>query len=184
MSASVIVLKSSSEVDDFLERRLAMFVTAVSKRLRTYRPLPKLRVFVLKTCSRTDLSSSDASGESFREYGFMPHVDFIVGNPDETEEEQFALVDFMEEMIDKYAIKVHMHTFTPLPSTPWEHKQQSPINETVKQRLRALEKTGHLDGWWENHIGYFRTNQSLEEDEKTKAEREKKISFFTKISKK
>lgn len=119
-----------------------------------------------------------------REYGFMPHVDFIVGNPDETEEEQFALVDFMEEMIDKYAIKVHMHTFTPLPSTPWEHKQQSPINETVKQRLRALEKTGHLDGWWENHIGYFRTNQSLEEDEKTKAEREKKISFFTKISKK
>ena len=118
-----------------------------------------------------------------REYGFMPHVDFIVGNPDETFEEQFALVDFMEEMIDKYAIKVHMHTFTPLPSTPWEHKQQSPINETVKQRLRALEKAGKLDGWWENHIGYFRTNQSLEEDEKTKEEREKKIGFFTPIRK-
>ena len=43
-----------------------------------------------------------------REYGFMPHVDFIVGNPDETFEEQFALVDFMEEMIDKYKIKVEL----------------------------------------------------------------------------
>ena len=117
-----------------------------------------------------------------REYGFLPHIDFIVGNPDETEEDQFQLVDFMEEMIDKYSIKVHMHTFTPLPSTPWEHKQQSPINETVKQRLRQLEKTGHLDGWWENHIGYFRTNQSLEEDEKAKKERENKVRFFTKVS--
>ena len=116
-----------------------------------------------------------------REYGFMPHVDFIVGNPDETFEEQFELVDFMEEMIEKFAIKVHMHTFTPLPSTPWEHKQQSPINEEVKQRLRKLEKAGKLDGWWENHIGYFRTNQALEEDEKIKEERDKKINFFKKI---
>ena len=116
-----------------------------------------------------------------REFGFMPHVDFIVGNPDETFEEQFALVDFMEEMIDKYKIKVHMHTFTPLPSTPWEHKNQSPIHEDVKQRLRALERTGHLDGWWENHIGYFRTNQALEEDEKIKEERNEKIKFFKKI---
>ena len=118
-----------------------------------------------------------------REFGFMPHVDFIVGNPDETFEEQYELVDFMEEMIDKFAIKVHMHTFTPLPATPWEHKQQSPISEKVKERLHALERTGHLDGWWENHIGYFRTNQSLEEDEKVKEEREKKISFFTQIRK-
>lgn len=94
-----------------------------------------------------------------REFGFLPHIDFIVGNPDETQEEQIELVDFMEQMINEFDIKVHMHTFTPLPSTPWENKLQSPIDESVKKRIRTLQAAGKLDGWWENHIGYFRTNQ-------------------------
>lgn len=95
-----------------------------------------------------------------REFGFLPHVDFIVGNPDETEEDQFAMIAFMEEMVKLYAIKIHMHTFVPLPSTPWENRQQSPINEQVKKRLREFEKAGVLDGWWENHIGYFRHSKT------------------------
>lgn len=98
-----------------------------------------------------------------REFGFLPHVDFIIGNPDETEEDQLELVDFMEKMINDYAIKVHMHTFTPLPSTPWANKQQSPVCEEARRRIHLLEKTGNLDGWWENHIGYFRTaNKTIE----------------------
>ena len=92
-----------------------------------------------------------------REFGFQPHIDFIVGNPDETEDDQFELIDFMDEMLEKYQVRIHMHTFVPLPATPWENKLQSPINEKVKQRLRELERAGVLDGWWENHIGYFRT---------------------------
>ncbi len=91
-----------------------------------------------------------------REFGFQPHVDFIIGNPDESEEEQFALLDFMEEMLSEYAIRIHMHTFVPLPATPWESKLQSPINEQVKKHLRELERRGVLDGWWENHIGHAR----------------------------
>lgn len=94
-----------------------------------------------------------------RQHGFQPHIDFIIGNPDETEDDQFELVDFMDEMLEKYQVRIHMHTFVPLPATPWENKLQSPINEQVKQRLRALERAGVLDGWWENHIGYFRTAQ-------------------------
>jgi radical SAM superfamily enzyme YgiQ (UPF0313 family) len=92
-----------------------------------------------------------------REFGFQPHIDFIVGNPDETEDDQFELIDFMDEMLEKYQVRIHMHTFVPLPATPWENKLQSPIHEKVKQRLRELERAGVLDGWWENHIGYFRT---------------------------
>ncbi len=91
-----------------------------------------------------------------REFGFQPHVDFIIGNPDESEDEQFALLDFMEEMLGEYAIRIHMHTFVPLPATPWESKLQSPINEQVKKHLRELERRGVLDGWWENHIGHAR----------------------------
>lgn len=95
-----------------------------------------------------------------REFGFQPHIDFIIGNPEETEEDQFELINFMEEMIKTYAVRIHMHTFVPLPSTPWENMHQSPINEQVKQRLREFGKAGVLDGWWENHIGYFRHSKS------------------------
>jgi B12-binding domain/radical SAM domain protein len=94
-----------------------------------------------------------------REFGFLPHVDFIIGNPGETDEDQFELLNFMEQMIKEFAIKVHMHAFTPLPATPWENKPQTPINEQVKERLRWLERAGKLDGWWENHIGYYRGTQ-------------------------
>lgn len=91
-----------------------------------------------------------------REFGFQPHIDFIVGNPDETEEEQFELLDFMEQMLRDYEVRIHMHSFVPLPSTPWENKLQAPINEKVKKHLRELERRGVLDGWWENHIGHAR----------------------------
>jgi B12-binding domain/radical SAM domain protein len=94
-----------------------------------------------------------------REFGFLPHVDFIIGNPSETVEEQVELVDFMEQMIKEYEIKVHMHAFTPLPATPWENQPQTPIDEQVKERIRRLERAGKLDGWWENHIGYYRGTQ-------------------------
>ena len=91
-----------------------------------------------------------------REFGFQPHIDFIVGNPDETEEEQFELLDFMEQMLRDYAVRIHMHSFVPLPSTPWENKLQAPIHEKVKKHLHELERRGVLDGWWENHIGHAR----------------------------
>lgn len=94
-----------------------------------------------------------------REFGFQPHLDFIIGNPDESEGDQVELLDFMDEMVEKYQIRIHMHTFVPLPATPWENKLQSPISETAKRRLHELERAGVLDGWWENHIGYFRSAQ-------------------------
>lgn len=95
-----------------------------------------------------------------REFGFQPHLDFIIGNPDESEDDQLELIDFMDEMLEKYQIRIHMHTFVPLPSTPWANKLQSPISEVAKQRLHKLERAGVLDGWWENHIGYFRSARS------------------------
>ncbi|NCB40975.1 MAG: TIGR04013 family B12-binding domain/radical SAM domain-containing protein, partial [Erysipelotrichia bacterium] len=95
-----------------------------------------------------------------REFGFQPHIDFIIGNPDESEEEQFELIAFMEEMLKQHAVRIHMHTFVPLPDTPWENKLQSPINEQVKKKLREFERAGVLDGWWENHIGYFRHSKT------------------------
>ncbi|MFZ2958920.1 MAG: TIGR04013 family B12-binding domain/radical SAM domain-containing protein [Candidatus Ozemobacteraceae bacterium] len=91
-----------------------------------------------------------------RERGFTPHVDFIIGLPGENEFDQNALLDFMEEMIKTYAIRVHMHTFMPLPATPWADRPCEPICIPARDRLRALAARGILDGWWENQIAYGR----------------------------
>ena len=62
----------------------------------------------------------------------------------------------MEEMVHSYSIRVHMHTFMPLPGTPWSDKVAEPISRTAWERLKALSRAGVLDGWWENQIGYSR----------------------------
>lgn len=94
-----------------------------------------------------------------REFGYTPHVDFIVGNPGETAEERVQLLDFMESMIRHYQIRIHMHAFMPIPGTPWAQFAQSPIEPEIHRRLRRLAAAGHLDGWWENQIGLGRNER-------------------------
>jgi B12-binding domain/radical SAM domain protein len=91
-----------------------------------------------------------------REFGFTPHVDFIIGFPGESEKDQDELLTFMEEMVAASAIRIHMHTFMALPGAPWENLAPSRISENARVRLKKLMARGVLDGWWENQIGYHR----------------------------
>ncbi len=93
-----------------------------------------------------------------REFGFTAHVDFIIGLPGETFEDQDSLLTFMEEMVHTYAVRIHMHTFMPLPNIGWAGKKPSLIGPDARRRLKALTARGVLDGWWENQIGYYRRN--------------------------
>lgn len=92
------------------------------------------------------------------EYGFTAHVDFIIGFPGETFEDQDALLTFMEEMVHTYSIRIHMHTFMPLPNIGWGGQKPSVVGPDARKRLKALTAHGVLDGWWENQIGYYRRN--------------------------
>ncbi len=100
-----------------------------------------------------------------REFGYTPHVDFIVGNPGETPEDRRNLLDFMESMIRNYRIRIHMHAFMPIPGTPWADFAQTPIEAEIHQRLRKLAAAGHLDGWWENQIGLGRTERLVRKND-------------------
>jgi B12-binding domain/radical SAM domain protein len=93
------------------------------------------------------------------EFGYIPHVDFIIGNPGETEDERIQLLCFMEDMIRHFRIKIHMHAFMPIPGTPWANRNQEPIEPEIHQRLKKLANAGHLDGWWENQIGLGRSER-------------------------
>ena len=52
-----------------------------------------------------------------RQAGFLPHVDFVFGFPEETLEDRQCSIRLMEEMIERWGAKIHAHTYLPLPGT-------------------------------------------------------------------
>ncbi len=80
--------------------------------------------------------------------GFLPHVDFIFGFPEETNADRQLSLNLAAQMIAKYGAKIHAHSFLPLPGTPLFYKNPSPLDEQTKNTLADWEKRGKLDGWW------------------------------------
>ena len=83
-----------------------------------------------------------------RQAGFMPHVDFVFGFPQETPEDRRLSLALIEKMIKDLGAKVHAHTYMPLPMTPLFRKDPSVLDGTTKNTLLAWEKKRKLDGWW------------------------------------
>ena len=87
------------------------------------------------------------------EAGFMPHVDFVFGFPQETIEDRRLSISMMHRMVDDYGARIHAHVFMPLPGTPLFQKNPSPLDEETKNALLEWEKKGKLDGWWKDQEG-------------------------------
>ncbi|WP_406656513.1 TIGR04013 family B12-binding domain/radical SAM domain-containing protein [Methanolobus sp. ZRKC2] len=86
--------------------------------------------------------------ETCFEYGIIPVVDFIVGFPDETEEEQNESLE-MIRWICKKGGKVHAHYLTPLPGTPYENAIPSVVSRHFKKVLGKMALEGKATGSWE-----------------------------------
>jgi len=80
--------------------------------------------------------------------GFMPHVDFVFGFPEETMEDRRLSLSLMEKMIEDHGAKIHAHTFLPLPGTPLFQKEPSRLDDETKNSLMNWERKKKLDGWW------------------------------------
>ncbi len=83
-----------------------------------------------------------------RQAGFLPHVDFVFGFPEETLEDRLITLRLMKEIIEEWGAKVHAHTFLPLPGTPLFRKNPTPLDGETKNALLEWEKNKNLDGWW------------------------------------
>jgi B12-binding domain/radical SAM domain protein len=83
-----------------------------------------------------------------RQAGFMPHVDFVFGFPQETLEDRRLNLALIEKMIGGLEAKIHAHTYMPLPMTPLFREDPSVLDGTTKNALLSWEKKGKLDGWW------------------------------------
>ncbi len=81
-------------------------------------------------------------------HNIIPAVDFILGFPEETEEDQLLTLD-MIKWISQKGGKVRAHYLTPLPSTPYENMQPSEISKEVHRVLGRLAQKGKVTGSWE-----------------------------------
>jgi B12-binding domain/radical SAM domain protein len=79
--------------------------------------------------------------------GFLPNVDFILGLPDEAEEDLSATVALMERLAELGA-RVHGHTFMPLPGTPFRDAPPGRVEGAIERKLEQLASQGRLYGHW------------------------------------
>lgn len=82
------------------------------------------------------------------EHDIIPTVDFIVGFPNETDDEQLMTLDLIKWICNKGG-EVRAHYLTPLPGTPFADATPSKISNKVNRELGNLALNGKLTGVWE-----------------------------------
>jgi B12-binding domain/radical SAM domain protein len=94
--------------------------------------------------------------EICREHSITPIVDFIVGFPCETDEDQLATSDLIQ-WVARYG-KVHVHRFMPLPGTPLAGTNARPLLPETEKICGKLALSGKLTGSWNDPaIRFFKT---------------------------
>ena len=82
-------------------------------------------------------------------YGFQLNIDFILGFPEETPEDQYATLELCKELIAKKC-KIHMHYLIPLPGTAYENKIPRELDPEVFTILGRWSKKGLIFGSWDH----------------------------------
>jgi len=95
-----------------------------------------------------------AAVELCRDYGITPVVDFILGFPFETEDDQRRTAELIAWVANRGM--VHAHRFLPLPGTPLEGAVPAPILPETAHLCGKLALSGRLTGSWDDpQIRFF-----------------------------
>jgi len=87
------------------------------------------------------------SVETLTKHGFKVDVDYIFGLPGETDEDIQATLNHISRVL-KLGGKAHIHTFIPLPGTPYALAEPGRISPEVKKKLLKLVGEGKAYGNW------------------------------------
>lgn len=79
--------------------------------------------------------------------GLKPHVDFIFGLPEETDEERKSTIEVIRELAAMGAL-IHAHTFMPLPQTRFAGGPPGKVCGDVRLLIKELIRRGALYGIW------------------------------------
>ncbi len=84
------------------------------------------------------------------EMGFRVNVDFIFGTPRETKKEEAETIAVLRQLAKLPKVKIHGHTFLPLPGTPWQSEPPRAISSNLRELLDDLAANNRLYGDWES----------------------------------
>ncbi len=87
--------------------------------------------------------------EKALEIGFKVNVDFIFGTPGETKENEKETIEIIKKLTKLQGVRIHGHTFLPLPGTPWENEKAGKISDGLKKFLKGLIDSSKVYGDWE-----------------------------------
>lgn len=85
--------------------------------------------------------------ESLHKAGFRADVDFIIGLPGETSEDQISSLNIMKKLVSMGA-RIHLHVFMPLPGTPFAFAKPCRIPRWFKKEVYRLIGRGTAYGQW------------------------------------
>ena len=107
----------------------------------------------------------ETSIQLLTEFGFKVELDFIFGLPGETEDDILETLRFFKQIdAGKYPkIKIHTHTFMPLPGTPYENEPHGAIDERIFHITGKLAQKGKAYGEHINQAKLVKTRYSKKE---------------------
>jgi len=84
-------------------------------------------------------------------YGFLVNVDFILGFPEETAEDQQLTLTLCRRLLRKNC-RIHMHYLIPLPGTIYEGQKARRIEPDLLKVLRKWSNEGKIFGSWQHQF--------------------------------
>ena len=103
---------------------------------------------LVKSARGHDVAAIESGVAIAVEAGFVPHVDFLFGLPNEDATAVADTLALMDRLVARGA-RVHGHTFMPLPGTPFRKKAPGKLLPHLKRKLEQLASRGAAYGQWE-----------------------------------
>lgn len=103
---------------------------------------------ILKEIHRNhSVEDAIAAIEILNRYGFAVDVDLILGFPFEDSSDFEDTLNFIQK-VRKFNVRFHLHTFIPLPGTPYSNSTPRFPDDSMKKKLAKLIGLGRAYGEW------------------------------------
>ncbi|MHA1795540.1 MAG: TIGR04013 family B12-binding domain/radical SAM domain-containing protein [Promethearchaeia archaeon] len=104
--------------------------------------------------------------EILQKYDFKCEIDFIFGLPGENKEDIEATINFFEDVLNNRLknVKIHTHTFMPLPGTPFENEPKGRIDPKILEIVGKMAKQGKAYGEHQAQAGLIPTKFTHEKE--------------------
>ena len=87
------------------------------------------------------------------DHGYTPVFDFILGNPNETEEDQWATLNLIRSLGAN--ARARLHFFMPLPGTPWAFLSPTPLFPQIHSEIGRLAKDELISGDFDRQLNFM-----------------------------